>query len=243
MAVPLAVAGLALGAIGTGYSIYKSERAEDKAEAMRIQEEQRLEEQFQRDWAAYTGRKGYLEKLRADPSLHPEFLPWKKGLETEHERRVRETKAGMRRRGITKGPLEAALSKLEQQKATGLEEAMGRVSRSAEEELSRLAPPVKGQLAPTYGTRPPQVDFGQLGGGVTQLGGLLYALEKYGREPGVAEQAGLEYQGTLGMRGTDPLGSRFVDEAAAWGPMQDFSVITAETLPEALLRASPAMYP
>jgi hypothetical protein len=87
------------------------------------------------------------------------------------------------------------------------------------------------------------VDFGRLGGGVTQLGGLLYALEKYGREPGVAEQAGLEYQGTLGMRGTDPLGSRFVDEAAAWGPMQDFSVITAETLPEALLRASPAMYP
>jgi len=193
------------GLLGADTGRRASNQAEDaqKRQEAQMAEERRLREaaldrEFTANTATYDKRMGYLDKLIADPSIHPDYAQFKTQTEKAGQSSLATLKDTLRRRGLTGGAQDKILQDVTGKVGGSLAEALAGTKLSAEKQSSELPTPYRGMGQYILPGTPsfPQTqmpDFSGLG--------MTLALLSRGGGGGTGDLGSLGTTGSTGMEG------------------------------------------
>jgi hypothetical protein len=173
----VAIAGLVLAAGTSAYTISEQDKAKMEQKRRQAAVERATDEAYGAAKVDYAKRRQYLEDIIRDPKTSSIWTEYEEQISGTRETTTQRLKDLYRKQGETGASLTRALQDVESEYQKNTEVGILNARRQAEEALSTLKTPVRGQeWAPEY--KPISVGAPNPGAGLTTLGGYLMAMER-----------------------------------------------------------------
>jgi hypothetical protein len=188
----IAIAGLGLSALGTGYSMYSSSKQEAAYKDAQAQAKARADADYNNAMEQYNEARSYYKGVMDNPRSYPTWGKWEKDIGGQYKSAERQLKEKFRAQGLVGGTVGEGLTELESERVSKLADTLTSIKQQAAEKYNTMPVPkynesyVKPEYAPFESP-----NLGSAGYGLGYLMGGKYGSSK--ADP---------YAGTMGSTGT-----------------------------------------